>query len=244
MRTFGKTLVLPALLALGACTLGPDYSGPPVLGTAAPARGFVRADAQTGAGEPALAQWWNGLGDPTLDELERRALAGSPDIAVARARLDQARAALRIEKTKSAPSVSAMGVAADIRIPDLGSGDQSGSQGGESDSGASNTTFYNLGVNASWEIDLFGGQRRSNEAYRAEAEGAEASVADAQVSLTAAVAQAYLSYRDREGRIALAQGAVERRRALLDLQTQRYSRGTGTQSDVQQAGADLDRHDQ
>ncbi|WEK46552.1 MAG: efflux transporter outer membrane subunit [Candidatus Andeanibacterium colombiense] len=244
MRTIGKSLVLPALLSLGACTVGLDYAGPPAVGSAAPPGNFVRADATTTTGEPGLAEWWTVLGDNTLDELERRAIAGSPDLAVARARLDQARAALRVERTKSTPQVSAMGVAADIRIPDLDTGTSSSDPGAETDSGATNTTFYNLGLNAIWEIDLFGGQRRSNEASRAEAEGAEANVADAQVSLTAAVAQAYLGYRDRQARIVLAQGAIERRAALLDLQSQRQDRGAGTLSDVEQARADLEQANQ
>jgi len=234
--------VSTALALLGACTVGPDYAGPPAV-VSAPSdgqAGFVRADEATPTGEPALARWWEALGDPVLNDLQQRALAGSPDIAMAQARLRDARAAVGISKAEGMPSISAMGVAATIRIPDLGGDeDGQGETGGESDSGTSSTNFYNLGLNGSWEIDLFGGRRRHNEAARAGLNAAEASMADAQVSLTSAVAQAYLQFRDRQQRTALAEQAIAKNAGRLELQRQRYERGTGTQIEVDREQAAL-----
>lgn len=229
-----KFLVLPAILLVSACTVGPDYAGPPAVLSAPGGTqgGFVRAGAETEASAVELADWWKVLGDPVLDELEQQALAGNPDLAAARARLDRARASLRLEKANSTPQVGAIGTAAHIRIPGLG-GDE-GSEGGAEESGTS-TNFYNLGLSTSWEIDLFGGKRRNDEAVRAELDGADASVADARVGLTSAVAQAYLEYRDRQQRLALAQDAVLRHEALLDLQRQRFERGVSAQGEVEQA---------
>jgi NodT family efflux transporter outer membrane factor (OMF) lipoprotein len=244
MRHFRPAISLAVSVLLGACTVGPDYAGPPPVLSSSPqdtAGGFARADEATPAATPGVAQWWTVLDDPVLDGLEQRALAANPDVAAARARVDAARAALRLERANAAPNVSAMGVAAHIPIPDLGGEDDGGTLPADDQSGdTTSVNFYNLGLNANWEIDLFGGQRRNTEAARAELGGAEAGVADAQVSLTAAVAQAYLDYRDRQERIALAEAAVTRREALADLQNQRFERGTGTLTDVEQARAQLE----
>jgi len=237
MRHFRPALTIAASALLGACTVGPDYAGPPpVASTSDGAGGFARADGATLAQAPAVADWWTVLGDPVLDDLERRALAANPDIAVARARVDAARAALRLERANANPSISAMGVAAHLRIPDIG-GDEGGGQAPPDGQSSDTTTanLYNLGLNANWEIDLFGGHRRITEAAQAELSGAEAGVADAQVSLTAAVAQAYLEYRARQQRIALAESVVAERETLAAFQDQRFERGAGTLTQVEQA---------
>jgi NodT family efflux transporter outer membrane factor (OMF) lipoprotein len=245
MRLSHPIISLAVSGLLGACTVGPDYAGPPpVLSSSPPgdAGGFVRADEATPTGAPAVAEWWTVLGDPVLDGIEQRALAANPDIAAARARLDAARAALRLERANAAPNLSAMGAAAHIRIPNIGGGEENGGAP-PADGQSGDTTsvnFYNLGLNANWEIDLFGGRRRSTEAARAELGGAEAGIADAQVSLTAAVAQAYLEYRDRQQRIALAEAALTQREALAVLQNQRFERGAGTLTEVEQARAQLE----
>ncbi|MCB5425064.1 efflux transporter outer membrane subunit [Altererythrobacter sp. CC-YST694] len=241
MRYSNRYLILPALLSLGACTVGPNYAGPPALGSASGGDGYVRGVSDFAQAEPALADWWTALGDPVLDELEKRALAGNPDLAAARARIGQARAALAVEKAGSKPSVSAMGVAAHVRIPDLGGGSQEGDTATtEQSGGTTSTNIFNLGLNAAWEIDLFGGQRRKDEASRAELAGAEASAQDARVSLTSAVASAYLEYRDRQQRLDLAQAAVKQRKELADFARQRFELGAGTSVEVERAHSALE----
>ncbi|MFC4255009.1 efflux transporter outer membrane subunit [Altererythrobacter xixiisoli] len=223
-------ILLPPILLLGACTVGPDYAGPPELaGAAAPGAGFVRNGGDFATATPQLADWWTVLNDPVLNQLEQRALAGSPDLAVALARLNQARAALQLEKLEEMPQLGAIGTAAHIRLPGI-----TGGEDGEGSDGTS-TNFYNLGLNASWEVDLFGGHRRRMETARAQLDAADASVADARVSLTSAVAQAYLEYRDRQARLGLVRDAVAQREQLLDFIRQRFDRGVGTQSDVERA---------
>jgi len=230
-----RYFALTAILLVGACTMGPDYAGPPrvLSGPYGENAGFVRAGPETVTSAVELADWWKTLGDPVLDQLEEQALAGNPDLAAARARLDGARAALRLENANSTPQVGAIGTAAHIRIPRFGTDE--GADPAAEEGGTTSTNFYNLGLNTNWEIDLFGGQRRTNEAVRAQLDGADASVADARVGLTSAVAQAYLEYRDRQQRLVLAQQAVTTREGLLDLQRQRFDRGVATQSDVEQS---------
>lgn len=224
---------LPALLplaALSACTVGPDYRGPATAGAVQPGARFVRGDTTTDA--PAVASWWTALGDATLDELERRALAANPGVQVAEARLRQARASLRLERANALPAANAQATYLHADVPGIDLG-QSRSAAGSGGSETTALNFYNVGFDASWEIDLFGGQRRNVEVARATIGAAEANVADAQVSLTAEVAQAYVNLRDRQRRIVLARDSAARQREMLRLTSQRQGAGTASALDVE-----------
>ncbi|EQB19508.1 efflux transporter outer membrane subunit [Novosphingobium lindaniclasticum] len=238
-------LLLPVLTGLLAgCTLGPNYAGPPKALPDAPTPAtFVRADGTSVTAAPPVADWWKPLGDPLLDDLIARALASNTDVAVGEARLRQARAALGQERANAGPSVSASALYAHAHVPglDLGSSDAgSGGEGsGEGGGGSTDLNLYNLGFNASWEVDLFGGQRRAVEAARASLEGAEASLADVQVSLAANVAKSYLDLRDRQQRMALGQQSIAWQEEALVLTRQRLERGTATAMEVAQAEGQL-----
>ena len=231
---FSRAL-LPALL-LGACTVGPNYAGPPkTLSDPSGETGFSRGGQTTVSAAPGIAAWWTRLNDATLTDLETRALAANPNIAVAQARLRQARASLRLERANQAPSANASATYLHARVPgiDLGSATGGSDTGAAADDGASSVDFYNLGFDASWEVDLFGGRRRSVEAARAQAQAAEANVADAQVSLTAEVAQAYVNLRDRQRRIALSQQSARMQQQMLTLTQQRLDQGAASALDVE-----------
>ena len=240
-----KQFSLIPLLLLGACTVGPNYAGPPkTIGSAAtPPAGFVRADDTLATTAPAVADWWTTLNDPMLTWLEERALESNPNVAVAQARLKQARSALRLERANQAPNANASATYLHANLPELnlgsGNAEQGGANGGASGGSASgsgggtNVDFFNLGFDASWEIDLFGGRRRTVEAARASAEAAEANVADAQVSLSADVAQAYIGLRDAQQRLILAREASKMQRDTLNLTLQRFNNGTASQLEVE-----------
>jgi NodT family efflux transporter outer membrane factor (OMF) lipoprotein len=236
-RRLFPLLAIPALLV--GCTVGPNYSGPPAAApNAAKAPAFVRAGDAPVVAQPPVARWWETLGDATLNGIEARAIAANPDLAAAEARLRQARAALRQQKANLYPKADATALYAHARFPGLNLGESDSGSGGSS--GASDIDLYNLGFDASWEVDLFGGQRRAIEAARATAEGAEADLADAQVSLTAEVAQAYLNLRDRQQRIALNREAIAKQEQMLALTRQRYAGGTASRLDVEKLSQQLD----
>jgi NodT family efflux transporter outer membrane factor (OMF) lipoprotein len=230
---------LGLLALLGGCMVGPNYSGPPVAAPkAAQAPGFVRTGDLPVAAQPPVARWWEALADPVLSDIEQRALAANPDLAAAEARLRQARASLREQKANLLPKGSASAVYAHARFPGLniGESDDGGSGGGS----ATDLNLYNLGFDASWEVDLFGGQHRAVQAARATAESAQDNLADAQVSLTAEVAQAYVNVRDRQARIALSRQSVARQEQILALTRQRYDHGTASRLDVARLSQQLD----
>ncbi|AMK25365.1 MULTISPECIES: efflux transporter outer membrane subunit [unclassified Sphingobium] len=225
-------LIAFPLLSLAACTAGPDYRGPETSKPVSPGAQFARAPDDTRAQAPAAAAWWTALGDPVLDALETRALAANPGVAVAEARVRQARASLRSERANALPSANASALFVHATLPgvDLGNSDESDQSGG----GSQSLNFYNLGFDASWEVDLWGGKRRGVEAARAQFDAAQANVADAQVSLTAEIAQAYVNLRDRQQRIVLEQEALTRQREMLRLTEQRHAQGTASALELEQ----------
>jgi NodT family efflux transporter outer membrane factor (OMF) lipoprotein len=226
-------------LALPGCTVGPDYRGAPdVAPGAARQSAFVRAPRDAVAAGHAVSRWWLALNDPQLTLLIDQALVHNPDVHAAQARLRASRAQLQQATANGMPTVSGLGAAVRSRSPDTSALTQ-GSQGGQGDSssgggssGRGPVQFYTAGFDASWELDLFGGTRRAVEAASAEANAVNADLADTQVSLAAEVAQAYISLRDQQQRLALAQRSAELQQRMLDLTQQRRAGGTAADVDV------------
>ncbi|HSI48586.1 MAG TPA: efflux transporter outer membrane subunit [Ideonella sp.] len=216
-----RSVALAAALLLTACaTVGPDYAGAPALPSARPGP-LVRA-AQAGASgtTPAAAPWWRSLGDATLDTLVDQALANSPDLRAAQARLRQARASLNQQQANAQPKGSASALAL-------------GLSSAPNTSAAQDLHFYNVGFDASWEIDLFGGTRRAVEAAEAQSGQVQAEFADAQVSLAAEVVQAYAELRAGQQRVLLSREAAALDGQSLALTRQRQERGVANMLDVE-----------
>jgi NodT family efflux transporter outer membrane factor (OMF) lipoprotein len=237
------------IVLLAGCTVGPDYKGPsPLPPPAQPGAAFVRGSEAVSPNQPVLAQWWLSLGDPVLNTLEARALAGNPGLEAAQARIEQARQNVRYERAQALPTGAVQGtyIYADLPGLDLGS-DNGGSGGGApgqpppASTGSPDTTisFFNLGLNANWEIDLWGKQRRIAESTNAQLGAAVATAADAQVQLTAEVAQAYVNLRERQHRLASLERARDMRAKQVELAEQRYRRGATAAFPVEQAKTQL-----
>ena len=232
-------LLAPALLA--GCTVGPDYKAPPAVASDAVQRGsFVRARDAAFAPAPGLARWWETLGDATLTALVDDALAHSPSIDEATARIRAAQAQLRQQRASQLPSVSANATYLRAQLPGVDIGQSSGGTEGQTGGGGSTALdFYNLGLNASWELDLFGGARRTTEQSRATIGARIADLADAQVSLSAQVAQAYVNLRDVQARIRLNTQSTALQQRQVALANQRYSGGTASLLDVERLRSQL-----
>jgi NodT family efflux transporter outer membrane factor (OMF) lipoprotein len=214
-------LVACAVGSLAACTVGPDFRGaPPAAPVAAKAAAFNRAPDDASAAQPSAAPWWSALGDPELTALIEAALANSPDVAAAEARLRESRAALKEQKSNALPKsgASASYINAELPKSTLNIGD---------------SNLYSLGFDATWEVDLFGGTRRAVQAAAAESVAVQADLADARVQLAAEVAQVYVDLRDREARQDLAQRTAELEARILDLTEQRRAQGVASDLDVE-----------
>ena len=224
--------------ALAGCTVGPDYGAPPATAADAVARGtFVRATDAALVPAPGLARWWETLADPTLTALVDDALAHSPTIDQAAARIRSAQAQLAQQRAAQLPGVSANATYLHATLPgvDLGQGDAGGTAGGgdASGGGSSGLDFYNLGLTATWELDLFGGGRRGVERTRATVGARVADLADAQVTLSAQVAQAYVALRDVQARIRLNRASTALQERQVALARQRHAGGTASLLDVE-----------
>jgi NodT family efflux transporter outer membrane factor (OMF) lipoprotein len=240
---------------LAGCTVGPDYAGPPSVASAAATRGtFVRADDPSLAPTPGVARWWDTLGDATLSRLVDDALAHSPNIDTAQARIREARARLDQSRADLLPNASASGTYVRAQLPGAGlgsltdgssgdGGSASGSGGDESDKGSSSLEFYNIGANVSWEPDLFGGRRRGVEAARATIGQRYAELADAQVALSAQVAQSYVNLRDAQERSRLNAQSTDLQRRAVELTRQRYAAGTASRLDLERLQGQLEATD-
>lgn len=238
-----KTLALLAPMALLAgCMSGPDYAGPPQVASAA-GNAFVRADPEIDPQAPIAGDWWTLLGDPILNELEARALAGNPGVAAARARIEQARASVRQERANRLPAVAAQATTIQAKVPglDIGSGPPAGTPGAPADAEEQDSlSVYNVGLNANWEIDFAGGQARRIEAVNAQAAASVANAEDAQVQLAAEVASAYVSLREAQARLELVQRERELQQQTLELTYSRYTQGALALFPVGNANAELE----
>jgi NodT family efflux transporter outer membrane factor (OMF) lipoprotein len=198
---------------------------------------------------PLLAKWWTALNDAELDHVEDLALAGSPDLAVAEARLRESRAGLSSARANLYPTTGTtvtylhVNGAPAALFSSLGGGSASSSsastQGTASPADAS-AGLYSANFDATWEIDLFGGTRRAVEGARDQAQAAEAQAQDARVTLTAEVAQAYVHLRDLQHRLALAQANADTEQQMLALTQKRRNGGTADDLDVQQLTTQLE----
>lgn len=222
---------LGSALLLAACTVGPNYKGAPSVVT--PPASFVRAADSTTTAEP-TARWWTQFHDDELNRLVDAALAGSPSIELAESRLQEARAALRAAHANELPSTGVS--AAYLRAHNFSSllGGASGGGGG------GDLNLYAVGFDATWEIDFFGGKRRAAEEAAAAAQGSRAALADAHVSLTAEVAQAYVQLRDAQQRVALTTRNIEIEQQLQDLMQIRRTAGTASDLDLARIANQVD----
>jgi multidrug efflux system outer membrane protein len=215
-------LVATAVLT-GCASVGPDYAPPS--GNAPATWHHVAATSQPATPVMAtgdLSQWWQGFNDPLLTQLIAEALQASPDLRSAQARLREARARSGVARADYYPSLSASANASRNK-----SSAQVGSGG--------TRELYDAGFDASWEVDVFGGVRRSVEASQAEVAAAVAGLEDTQVSLAAEVATNYVDVRALQARLRIARDNLASQSETLQLTDWRAQAGLVSVQDVEQA---------
>ncbi|TLY65543.1 MAG: efflux transporter outer membrane subunit [Gammaproteobacteria bacterium] len=221
----GVPIALLALTALAGCAVGPNYVKPD--SKVAPQFEGARDGAFSSA--DAQAKFWTQFGDDTLNRLVDEALQANHDLRMALGRLVEARAIRREAGFDLAPTVTAAGGYTRERLPALESPTRTLLQG----------HLYDAGFDAFWELDFFGRVRRGVEARHAELEGAEASLRDAQVSVTAEVARTYFELRGAQTELAVAQRNVDNQRETAGLTQARLDAGRGTELDTSRARSQL-----
>jgi NodT family efflux transporter outer membrane factor (OMF) lipoprotein len=224
-----KRSALLATFVLAGCTVGPNYTPPQI---ATPVHYGEAVTGETPA--PELAGWWHGYHDAELDHLIDTALRQSPDVAIAIARIAGARAQERVARAAYLPEVNANAGtnyqkfsknAGLSSLSSLFGGGASGGQTGGSSGGSSggiaapggSIQTYSVGFDASWEIDLFGGVTRQVQGSRARVDAAVWNARDAQLSLVAEVADAYLQLRTLQQREKIARNEADRQTRNLQI---------------------------
>ena len=211
-RLFLPTLIAAAALAGCASTAGPATAP---LAVAADT-GAWQAPLPHGGRAAELASWWRGFDDTVLPQLIDAAQAASPTLASARARIERARATLAATDAAARPRVDGVGAVQRARsVPE-----------------APAATSAALGVQAGWELDLFGGVAAGQRASAQRLRGAEAGWHDARVSLAADVATAYLNLRSCEAQLQQAQADAASREATARLTDQSAAAGFAAPADV------------
>ena len=178
-------------------------------------------DMQTGAlkfAEPdpsMLAKWWEAFNDPTLTELIEYALKNSRDLNIARSKVIASRAGLAASRARFLPWFSGFGSYQRGR----------NSQDTYPDAQGAVSNVYSLGVDASWEIDLFGGRSADTRAAKANVQAQYAQLYNAWVSLSAEIAMQYITLRTSQYSLAVAQDNYKLQEQTYQLVSSRHQAG-------------------
>jgi NodT family efflux transporter outer membrane factor (OMF) lipoprotein len=221
---------------LTSCTVGPSYTTP-ALSTPA---GWVEPPG--GAPAPDGA-WWRSFGDAELESLVGRAARANTNVRIAVARLREARARRGVVSAALFPHVDLDASYSNSRFSENGFLQGFGPPSGGSGSlpGAivpgQQINLYQVGLDASWEIDIFGGQRRAVEAAEADLAAAEYDTGDVVRSVLAEVADGYVQYRGLQTRLALARDTAASDQRSLDVVAEQAKAGIASDFDLSRAEA-------
>ncbi len=222
--------VLGLLAGLPACKVGPDYALPRTETPEAwssPLSGGETSDSAD------LRAWWSVLNDPVLDGLIDRALEANLDLKEAKARVLEARALRGISAADEFPSVDANGQYSRSRNSDRGVGQRAG--GASQDTGGIDN--FQVGFDASWELDFFGRVRRNVEASDAGLQGSIESLRDVRVTLVADVALAYTDLRSFQRRVEIAKDNAKSQQETVSLSKARLDAGLSSELDLARSTA-------
>lgn len=206
-----------ALLLGGCSTFGQDYSVPDQAKLNLPDQYYAKGSLATTSDDDIIS-WWTRLDDPLLDKIVAKSIVGNLDMKVAVARLRQARELEIQARAGALPSLSASGTA---------------SQSINSDAG--DQTNISLGMDASYEVDIFGGVSASIAAARADRQAAAYDLSAVQVSLVGDVARYYTDARSAQQRLVLAQETLGYANNNLQIAQWRRQAGLVSSLDVEQA---------
>ncbi|HEY0621969.1 TolC family protein [Sphingomonas sp.] len=224
-------LIAPLLAGslLAGCAVGPNYERPETPPTAAAA--FVDPGMTKVSPGAVEGEWWRLFKDPVLDRLVVEALSHNTDIRQASANLKRARAILSEARGQRLPGTTVQGQYSRQRI---GAAGQAGVQlppgvdGFEFDS-------FQVGFDASYEVDLFGRVSRSIEASRGDTEAAQAALDGARVAVAAETARTYASACGFAAQAEVARETVRLQTRTFELTQRLVEAGRGTARDIDQA---------
>ena len=208
---------------LGGCAIGPNYKRPAV----AEPQTF-RGQAMAEAASLADAPWWEVFQDPILKTLIQEALRNNYDVRIAAARVQEARANFRVSRSDLYPSLDyGAGVSRSKITPGV-----AGSPGGPAPNA---TNFYYGALTASWEVDIWGRIRRSNEAAWATFLATEDARRGVWLTLVSDLAQAYFELLALDVRLQIARNSTDAYQRTYDLFLDRFNMGAASKLETSRA---------
>ena len=257
-RLGGSLVLASALLVLAtACTVGPDYVRPSMWSPDAykEVDGWKIAHPRDGL---ARGPWWEIFADPHLNALEARVSISNQNLAVAEAQYREARALVREARAAYFPTVTlGLGYTRSRQSTTFVFGSTGGSSSGTSAGSATSTgtsgagtsgssgssggarSDFQLGLDFSWELDVWGRIRRGVESNRAAAQASAGDLEAARLSFQAELAQDYFQLRTLDAQKQLLDETVSAFEKFLRLTQDRFASGVASQADVVQAETQL-----
>jgi len=220
--TRGSLSIILTLALIGCAAVGPDYAR---VEPQTPDEWHAELQGGLTTGSPeaeTLAHWWSTLNDAELDSLVARAVKGNLDLKNARARVREARALRGISKANLFPTLDAAASASKQRSS-------------ENSNTGTESKLYTADFDAGWELDVFGGVRRSVEAAQASFEATQEDLYNVLVSLLAEVALNYVEVRTFQARLAVTEANIKTQQETYDLNQSRYEAGIIDELPVQQS---------
>jgi len=238
-------MALPFLIT--ACSVGPDYTQP---SAPVPAPGGYKELGNWEVAQPKddaiRGKWWEIYHDPQLNALEDQVNISNQNVAQAEAQFREAAAEVKVARAAFFPTVTANPAFNESQASQsLTGGGTSGAGGGSASAsrqhvGASTVSLYDLPVEATYMVDVWGAVRRSVEASTATAQASFANLENARLSYQATLAQDYFSMHGQDAEAALLQTTVKSYEDYLTLTKNRYNSGIASQGDVALAQTQLD----
>jgi multidrug efflux system outer membrane protein len=221
-----KVLILSSCVLLAACAVGPSYRRPNVN---APAN-FRGAGSQQQQNSLADVPWWEIFKDDTLKQLVTTALINNYDVAIAAARVEQARQGARQAQSEYFPQAGYTSILTYGHNQFVGSpaSNSPGAQG-----------FFLGIVAAAWEPDVWGRIRRMNEAARAQYLATDEARRGVMLSLTSDLSQAYFELLGLRLQLEIARESAQSYTTTFNLFTERFQGGIGNALQTSRAAADL-----
>ena len=222
-------IVLLALLLFSGCAVGPNYHPPKTEVNPAFSNGAQTNLSTTNT----VVEWWRGFNDDTLQHLVDQALAANQDLRIATDRVREARALHTSAVSDELPVVTGnAGYTKSLTSADATPFPLSRDQ--------RQLELFNLGFDATWELDIFGGVRRSIQAASAEVRAAQANRQDVFVTLIAEVARNYFELRGAQHQLDVAKKNADNQRETLDITIAKFKAGLATELDTARGRAQLD----
>ena len=241
------------LLGLSTCTVGPDFR-PPTPVKIAHWKGTRPGDLKVRESDDPDPAWWNRFADPELAHLIKKAISGNVDLRQAVLRVVEARQSVVTARAAGLPMLNGTGsynreqegfkgiLESQGVYDSLGQQSSRNSEAGLNDvlsKVAEPFDLFQYGLDASWELDLFGQVRRSVEQAKANLQGQQEATRESLIMLESQVAKAYVELRGAQALTASQQQNIRTAQNSLGLTQKLQREGLGTALDTDQAQTQL-----